>query len=309
MILKIFIKYYRFFAESCIIYLTRIGKKFERGMIMAKKVKKGSIGAKIFSAMAIMTVIIVAVIVLDIIALGYIGNYNKIIGESCLSMEDVNGKLAASLEKVRMYSNLLYYEQVGETAEAFRGALKDAAQEVQTYGSELRTLALATEDADLTASVNTYLLSVSELVSCSERLMEAAETFDRQTFLEESALLSGYIDDMVVKEEEFGAALGTYCDYIMARSTIKISGTRSFDMILCGVIVEVAAVELLVVAKSVSGPAKKSRIRLEDIARKIDNGEGDLTERVPVSSNDEIGQMAAGVNNFIEQLQGIMRRL
>lgn len=276
---------------------------------MAKKVKKGSIGAKVFSAMMIMTAVIVFTIVSDIGALGHIGEYNRIIADSCIGMERANGQLSTSIQKMQMYSALLNYEQMGELADFYRTILKKATGEVQTSGGELHSLAQDTGDEALISMANTYLLSVSDLVSCAERLLAAVEAFDRETFNAEAATLSGYINDMMSKADEFGNALDTYCQYIMTRSAVRISGTHTFDIVMCGIIVAIAAAGLAVVAKTVSGPAKKSRKQVDDIVRKIENDEGDLTERITISSGDEIGQMAEGVNNFIEQLQLIMRKL
>lgn len=276
---------------------------------MTKKVKRGSIGSKVFSTLMIMAVIIVLTVICDIGALGHIGAYNETIGTVCLGMERASGQLEASVQKMQMYSALLNYEQTGEASEFYRSILQKATEEVRTYGTEVHKLAVSTEDETLIAVANTYLLSVSDLTDCAERLIAAVETSDRDTFTQEAAQLSGYINDMMDKQDEFSQAMDTYCRYIMDRSSVRISGTRSFDMIMCGIIIAAVAVGLAVVAKTVSEPAKKSRKQVDDIVRKIENGEGDLTERITVSSGDEIGQMAVGVNNFIEQLQLIMCKL
>lgn len=278
-------------------------------MQMTKKVKRGSIGAKVFSTLLIMAVIIVVTVICDISALGHIGEYNEMIGNVCLGMERAGGQLEASVQKMQMYSALLNYEQEGQAAEFYLSILQKATGEVQTYGTEVKNFADSTGDETLIAVANTYLLSVSDLAACAERLIAAVEGSDRDTFTQEAAQLSGYINDMMAKEDEFREAMDTYCQYIMARSTVRISGTRSFDMIMCGIIVVAVAAGLAVVAKTVSGPAKKSRKQVDEIVHKIENGEGDLTERITVSSGDEIGQMAVGINNFIEQLQIIMCKL
>lgn len=41
----------------------------------------------------------------------------------------------------------------------------------------------------------------------------------------------------------------------------------------------------------------------------ISNGEGDLTQRIQISTNDEIGQLAGSFNRFLDQLHGIISRL
>lgn len=276
---------------------------------MKKKIKRGSIGAKVFSTLMIMVAIIVFTVICDIGALGHIGAYNEMIGTVCLGMERASGKLAVSVQKMQMYSVLLKFFQTGEASEFYRSILQKATEDVQTYGAEVHNLADSTEDETLIAVADSYLLSVSDLATCAKKLVAAVEVSDEDTFAQELAKLSGYISDVMDKEVSFNEAMDTYCSYIMERSSVRISGTRLFDMIMCGVIIVAAAVGLAVVAKTVSGPAKKSRKQVDEIVRKIENGEGDLTERITVSSGDEIGQMVVGVNNFIEQLQLIMRKL
>lgn len=276
---------------------------------MAGKIKKSSIGTKVFSTFLTMTVIIVFTIICDIGALGVIGKFNEVVGSTGLAMERVNGQLDASIQKMQMYSALLNYEQVGETADFYRSILKKSKEEVQTYGTELYRLAQDTGDETLISVAGVYLQSVSDLASCAEKLIAASEAFDRAAFTEEASYLAGYINDMMAREDEFEEAMDTYCRYIMERTAVRISGTRTFDIIMCSVNIAAALVGLAVVAKTVSGPARKSRKQVDDIVRKIANDEGDLTERITVSSGDEVGQMAVGVNNFIEQLQLIMRKL
>lgn len=276
---------------------------------MGNRAKKGSIGVKVFGAMLLMLIIIAFTVVSDIGALGRIGDYNEVIAESCLAMERINGELGEALQKIQMYVSMLFYEQVGETAQFYQSVVRSAAEEVQNYGAELQRLARNAGDESLIAISDAYLQAVTELSACAERLVVAAEGLDRATFMDEAALLTEYINDMTAKGDEFAAAMDKYCQYIMRRSSLRISGTRTFDIAMCCIILMVAAADFFIVARTVSGPARKSRDRVDDIVRKIENDEGDLTERIEVTSNDEIGQMAVGVNNFIEELQSIMRKL
>lgn len=71
----------------------------------------------------------------------------------------------------------------------------------------------------------------------------------------------------------------------------------------------VFVIAVIIVLKTIAAPAKRSEKMLKNIVEKIEQNEGDLTERIPVTTNDEIGQMTVGINGFIEQLQGIMQKL
>jgi methyl-accepting chemotaxis protein len=47
-------------------------------------------------------------------------------------------------------------------------------------------------------------------------------------------------------------------------------------------------------------------IALKELVANLSNGDGDLTQRLTVSTKDDLGQIATGVNSFIESLQLMM---
>ena len=55
----------------------------------------------------------------------------------------------------------------------------------------------------------------------------------------------------------------------------------------------------------ITNPLRELLQRIRDIA----DGEGDLTQRVVVHSNDELGQLSRAVNAFLEQLQTLIRQV
>ncbi|ADT87495.1 methyl-accepting chemotaxis protein [Vibrio furnissii] len=65
---------------------------------------------------------------------------------------------------------------------------------------------------------------------------------------------------------------------------------------------------LLIIALTASRIVKPIRavvVRLKDIA----SGEGDLTQRLAVASQDEVGQLALGFNQFLDKLQSTIRQV
>ncbi len=59
------------------------------------------------------------------------------------------------------------------------------------------------------------------------------------------------------------------------------------------------------VIRGILGPLKETNLFLQDVAR----GEGDLTVRIQVHNNDEIGQLGRNVNTFIEKLHTIIGQI
>ncbi len=77
-------------------------------------------------------------------------------------------------------------------------------------------------------------------------------------------------------------------------SIIKSVGLLTLAITVFGVI-------LFSVKRSITGPLNFTVIRLRDISE----GEGDLTQRMPVTSEDEIGELSYWFNQFIEKIQTI----
>ncbi len=76
--------------------------------------------------------------------------------------------------------------------------------------------------------------------------------------------------------------------------------------IITGVVAAiVSGVIIFLIALAITKPINQTVAGLKDIAE----GEGDLTMRLPVSSKDELGELAAWFNLFMEKMQGIIARV
>ena len=102
----------------------------------------------------------------------------------------------------------------------------------------------------------------------------------------------------------FETAKGEVAEAIR-HSNYRINGSIIFDLAL--VVADIIVIVLLsiVINKSIVCPAKRAKNDLDDIILGIESGQGNLTLRV----FDEIGQLANGVNHFIETLQNLMVKI
>jgi len=79
---------------------------------------------------------------------------------------------------------------------------------------------------------------------------------------------------------------------------------------LSGLIVIIVSILAMILAiyivlRHVISPVLKAESELNEIIDSINRREGDLTKRITVESNDEIGALSSGINSFIEHLQNI----
>lgn len=86
----------------------------------------------------------------------------------------------------------------------------------------------------------------------------------------------------------------------------SIFGMSLTTAIICIIVCLVSlAVTIIIVVNHVIKPLITSKKELETIIEGIENKEGDLTRRIPITSNDEIAALSKGINSFMETLQKI----
>lgn len=107
--------------------------------------------------------------------------------------------------------------------------------------------------------------------------------------------ISGHLTEVTPEVEE-----------LLASQNSLFEGMRSSNLIKLVVAVLVTALVIVVAVAGVIRPLTAMNRKLAGMIRDIEDDKGDLTQRVPVRGKDEIGQLAAGINAFIETLQRIM---
>ncbi|MDO5521838.1 MAG: methyl-accepting chemotaxis protein [bacterium] len=65
----------------------------------------------------------------------------------------------------------------------------------------------------------------------------------------------------------------------------------------------------IIIYKYIIKPLHNATNKLDQIVEGIENKKGDLTERIEVYAEDEIGALVKGINMFLDTLQGIMKKI
>jgi len=86
---------------------------------------------------------------------------------------------------------------------------------------------------------------------------------------------------------------------------IPLKGIISnFVIVAVGALILITIIVVLI-ARRLTKPISRTVNVLQDIAQ----GEGDLTKRIPITSNDEAGDLARWFNTFVEKLAGIIHQV
>ena len=96
---------------------------------------------------------------------------------------------------------------------------------------------------------------------------------------------------------------------VLKKMTVKATGTYMFEIGLMIYSVIVMVIMIVVANKNIVKPVKKASTSLAAIVESIEENRGDLTQRIEITTKDEIAQLVGGINGFLDNLQGVMRKM
>lgn len=265
-----------------------------------------SIGSKVIALMAVLGAVFLVTIVANFMALSSIKKNNNSVN-IYLEMSEEKSEVSTAFQQMQLYANLIYFKQY--ELEAMQKKLAACISDMRTAMDGLGRLTEAVSDEEVIAAYDAWNAAMTDFEEfCSEILAEAgAENFDTvQTLVTD---LRSHLEPAQAAENAYDELVSEKRMAIQDKSTSKIDQTCNFGGILMGVFLVVLVVTIVDVIVTIAKPARESGVLLRKIINKIDNDEGDLTERIPVKTKDEIGQMTAGINGFLDQLQGVIHKL
>lgn len=168
--------------------------------------------------------------------------------------------------------------------------------QVQDYGSEV----LATY-SDVVKGVDEYEKTIQDIVDMAKDGISSVEMVSWNLGLQSETISNNITKLCDINTEKI--------------KELKTEQTRIFN--LTKIVTEVFLVLTLIVFiiavwvyfVMVVKPLKQQREQLYGIIDAINQGQGDLTRRLNVRREDEIGEVSKGVNKFIETLQAIIAEI
>lgn len=270
---------------------------------------KKSIGAKVFAMLVVLTLVFVVALVVNLDALNRIGSINSQITGTYLMIEEVTGNARDAFDRIQLYANLCYMKKGTDEEPVVKDKLNVAITDLKSCVTKLETYSSQTNDSELMADFSDWKNATLEFCSFAETIHDAAVKGDMET-------LQARTNEIKPKKEPLDDATAKFDTHfqekiiqIVQDSANDIAKAKVINFVLLAVFAVAFALVMLIVIKTVALPANNSSKMLYKIMDSIEKGEGDLTLRIPSTASDEVGQMAKGINSFIETLQLLMQKL
>ncbi|WP_049629803.1 methyl-accepting chemotaxis protein [Cellvibrio sp. pealriver] len=164
---------------------------------------------------------------------------------------------------------------------------------------DISETATSAEREEFTRRYNAWKIQAADVINTARLSDDASRAAAREKSYgsahEAFEHLRNYIDELqekrLVEVDEFTVQIDKDLDS---------SSTQLLVLVILGTLVSGLAAYFLPVL--VAGQVRQISHRIHNIAE----GDGDLTARLPVNTKDELGELAANVNQFIEKLQRVI---
>ena len=277
---------------------------------MGTKSKKGlSISVKIFSALVVLIVAFFAYNMLSNLGMEQAKNSIQGLSNTYMKMQEHNEALSKNVAEARLYSNLIMFMPDQGQATQLANLMPNFITLIDASLAEMEMYIGQVNNPELTKAFEDY---AAQMKLVEENITKTAKAFlaGNKTDVQSG---NGGLRELVLVLQEYQ---NTFTEVLSRCATEDAEyGVKSIKFIqqvaiyvtvvIMLAIVAVVAMVILFVIK----PAKEATKRVNEIIAGIEQGEGNLTERLPVKSKDEIGQLVVGINTFLDQLQSIMLKL
>lgn len=264
---------------------------------------KKRIGTKIMVLLGILSLFFLGFSLANVMALSEINEKNSEIADIYLQLQKIEGQMSVQAQEFRglMESGKLKAQGVKKIEEKASG--------LQGYLDNMDALCHQTADAMLNDTFTAYKEQFEEFMELGIQAAKVVEQGDNIAALEVLRQCREKRDILDECKVTYTEAMESRINYVADRIDSKIAGTYIFNVVMIVIFTLMAGAVILIVMCTIARPAKKASGHLNQIVEKIQKEEGDLTERIVVKTEDEVGQLVSGVNGFIEQLQALMRKL
>lgn len=277
---------------------------------MNKRKKKGlGIGLKVYS---MLVVIIASFLVYNMVANMGLNEAKTTIdnlSETYLTIQQHNETVSKNVAEVRLYSNLIVLTPDENTVTQIMAAVPNFIEPIDVSLSEMHRLA---ESIDNAALMDALIVYEDKTHVLEENILQTVEYYkagDKAAASANNGAMRGIVTELQEYQNTYTQILNESAKEAASYGREAVKFIQLIAMIINLVILGLCAVVVLIVSRTIVKPAKDATKHLNTIIKGIEEGEGNLTERLNVKYSDEIGQLSAGINAFLDQLQNIMIKL
>lgn len=308
--------------------------------------RKTRISVKILVLVGVLFVTGIVSVIMGMMSINDMNNKSQKISNECMEAVSLMADTSTAIEKVQKYANSsaafkmqkrvegdstsdnmqsdnngMGDEQTGQQARPEQNndnnSANDNAQDMQT-NMQNEIDALATTFSALETAINKFgNAQVLEGLQAYKSVYEEYSSSIQAVLNSDSTNMDDYFSLTAQGDDSITSRLESAADNLDTLITNQVNEASqdlnnqynsSIKMyVAIAIIMFIMQIAIIIMLLTVIRPLKLANKQLNGIIEDIDNNNGDLTARINVKSDDEIGELVGGINVFIEKLHLIMK--
>lgn len=265
-----------------------------------------SVKNKIMIPVLLLAVIAFATSILSIMNADSISKKGDDIANNYLVTIETVGYLSESTQKLTRSA----YSYIVAEGDAAKKSVKDNIEslksEIDGYMKDYEQTLDENEETAYSSYKNYYSQFLTQF-GVLEKYVDANQTVNASKLANNNLVdvcnsLESALDDMTNSEVEA-------TDHAMRQMHALAAFAKTTAGVCLVVAIGALIVAFLISTRKVVNPIVKTNKELKEISALINDNNGDLTKRVNVKSSDEIGQLAQGINQFLDILQNTIGKI
>lgn len=279
-------------------------------MILGKgKNKSMSVGTKLYSQLIFLLVLFMTYNVIATLGMNQAKDSIENLSATYMQLQAENENVSTYIAELRMASKLMLLSEDQEEVDAAAESVEEYITKIDTAFANMKGYVLTVGKSNLTVSYNTYYNQVVELKENVQATADAYAVGDMEAVAQYNVELEELTEIIATQRRAYSTMLFALANLDAEAGVESVQLIQDVALALNVFIMFIEIGVFIMIRMYVVKPAKTATNHLNAIMDGINKGEGNLTERLTVKSKDEIGQLAMGINSFLDQLQGIMVKL
>lgn len=267
------------------------------------------IGTKVYSMLAVLLVIFLGNAYFASRGTLNARNAVQIISSTYMALLTQNEIVTKNVTESRLYGNLIVLTPDEQTAAGISNSVPALLEAIDDAFAVMGDLCAGLNNADLTRALEEYKKQYGFLKENISQVASLYKAGDKAGAVAVNAQMRDIVITLQERQAVFTDTMNNASDALVDQRVQASTALYTISSIIGILFFAVSVLMIFVIHFSVVKPAKDATTQLDRIICDIQNSNGDLTQRIKVKTQDEVGQLVDGVNGFMDQLQTIMKKI
>lgn len=267
------------------------------------------IGTKVYSMLAVLLVIFLGNAYFASRGTLNARNAVQIISSTYMELLTQNEIVTKNVTESRLYGNLIVLTPDEQTAAGISNSVPALLEAIDDAFAVMGDLCAGLNNADLTRALEEYKKQYGFLKENISQVASLYKAGDKAGAVAVNAQMRDIVIMLQERQAAFTDTMNNASDALVDQRVQASTALYTISSIIGILFFAVSVLMIFVIHFSVVKPAKDATTQLDRIICDIQNSNGDLTQRIKVKTQDEVGQLVDGVNGFMDQLQTIMKKI